>query len=84
MLRCSMAVVFRISCHNDQIIFTINRNALPPTVWNMARLKFWCQTDYCLEYRLVNRHLHLDLPLVLHKKATYFTRFICVNQYNYL
>ena len=41
---------------NDQIIFTINRNALPPTVWNMARLKFWCQTDYCLEYRLVNRH----------------------------
>ena len=28
MLRCSMAVVFRISCHNDQIIFTINRNAL--------------------------------------------------------
>ena len=81
-----MAVVFRISCHNDQIIFTINRNALPPTVWNMARLKFWCQTDYCLEYRLVNRQTFAFrfIPLVLHKNATYFTRFICVNQYNYL
>ena len=55
-----MAVVFRISCHNDQIIFTINRNALPPTVWNMARLKFLVsdrllfriqtgeQTDICI------------------------------------
>ena len=79
-----MAVVFRISCHNDQIIFTINRNAQCFTTNSLEHGQVKVLVSDRLLFRIQTGEQTDNLPLVLHKKATYFTRFICVNQYNYL
>ena len=70
------------------IIFAINRNALPPAVWNMTRLKFWwqtrlttvCNTDWWTD---TVRHMHLDWPRVLHKKENLFHQIYSSKSVNY-